>query len=125
MGCAVKTHKDTDKRGPWLSHTVYEWYLGTSSDHYWSHVIHAKGTNTDRISETIFFKHKYLTNPAVTHAYTVVDAERAPYGTLSKKKQGTHNNTMEYLKKVSESSLTTAENNKDTSWEEPAKNTHQ
>ena len=70
MGCAVQIHEDADKRGSWSPHTVDGWYLGTSPDHYRSHIIHVKGTKADRISETVFFKHKYLTNPTVTHTDT-------------------------------------------------------
>ena len=88
MGCAVQIHEDADKRGSWSPHTVDGWYLGTSPDHYRSHIIHVKGTKADRISETVFFKHKYLTNPTVTHADKVVNAARALCEALSKKKQG-------------------------------------
>ena len=45
-----------------------------------------KATNTKRISETVFFRHKYLTNPTVTHADRVVQAARELYNALSKKK---------------------------------------
>jgi hypothetical protein len=118
MGCAVQIHEDADKRGSWSPHTVDGWYLGTSPDHYRSHIIHVKGTNADRILETVFFEHKYLTNPTVTHADNVVDAARALCDALSKKKQGIHNSTMESLKKLSDIFLTTAESSKDKSWEE-------
>ena len=121
MGCAVQIHEDADKRGSWSPHTVDGWYLGTSPDHYRSHIIHVKGTKADRISETVFFKHKYLTNPTVTHADKVVNAARALCEALSRKKQGMQNHTMESLKKLSDIFLTTAKSNKDSSWEEPSK----
>ena len=121
MGCAVQIHEDADKRGSWSPHTVDGWYLGTSPDHYRSHIIHVKGTKADRISETVFFKHKYLTNPTVTHADKVINAARALCEALSRKKQGMQNHTMESLKKLSDIFLTTAKSNKDSSWEEPSK----
>ena len=98
MRCVVQIHEDADKRGSWSPHTVDGWYLRTSSDHYRSHIIHVKGTKVDRILETVLFKHKYLTNPTVTHTDNVVDtAARALCDALSKKKQGVHNSTMESL----------------------------
>ena len=123
IGYAVQIHEDADKRGSWSPHTVYGWYLGTSPDHYQSHRIHVKGTKTDRIPETVFFKHKYLTNPTVTHADKVVNAARSLCEALDRKKQGMHNNTMESLKKLSDIFLTTAKSSEDSGWEELAKNT--
>ena len=58
MGCAVKIHEDADKRKTWAPHTMDGWYLGTSPDHYRAHLIHAKGTKAEQVSETVFFKHK-------------------------------------------------------------------
>ena len=121
MGCSVQIHEDANKRGSWSPHTVDGWYLGTSPDHYRSHIIHVKGTKADRVSETVFFKHKYLTNPTVTHADKVVDAARALCEALSKKKQGMSNGTMDALRSLSDIFLTTAKSSKDKSWEEPAK----
>lgn len=91
------------------------------SDHYISHIIHVKGTTTDRFSETVFFKHKYLTNPTVTHVDTVVDAARALCKAPSKQKQGTSIGTMDTLRNLSNIFLATAKSNTDKSWEELAK----
>ena len=74
------------------------WYLGTSPHHYRSDIINVKGTKADRVSETVLFKHKYLTNPTVTHVDKVVDAARALYEAFSNKKQGMSNVTMDALK---------------------------
>ena len=65
----------TDKRGSWSPHTVDGWYLGTSPDHYQSHIIYVKGTKADRIPETVFFKHKYLPNPTFTHTDKAVNEQ--------------------------------------------------
>ena len=125
MRCAVYIHEDSDKRGSWSPHEVIGRYLRTSPDHYRSHIIHVKGSKVDRISRTIFFRHKYLTNPTVTHADRVVDVTRALFDALRRKKQGIRNTIMECLKKQSDVSLTTAKSCKYRSWEEPAKNAHQ
>ena len=45
-------------------------------------------TCAERVSETVFFKHKYLTNSTVTCADRVVQAARELYDALSKKIQG-------------------------------------
>ena len=89
-------------------------------DHYRSHIIHVKGTKANRVSETVFFKHKYLTNPTVTHADKAADVARALCEALSKRKQGMSNGTMDALRNLSNIFPTTAKSNKDTSWEEPA-----
>ena len=62
------------------------YYLGTSPDHYRAHRIYAKITNAERVSETVFFKHKYLINPTVTNADRVVQAAKELYNALNKKK---------------------------------------
>ena len=66
LGCEVLCHEQADKRGTWAPHAVKGWYIGASSEHYRCHRIMTKETGAERISETVFFKHKYITNPAVT-----------------------------------------------------------
>ena len=61
----------------WAQHTIDGWYLGTSTDHYWAHKVYVKSTQSERMSETMFSKHKYLTNPKVSHADKVVAAAKA------------------------------------------------
>ena len=62
--------------------------MGTSPDHYRAHRTCVKATDAERVSETVFFKHKYLTDSTVTHADRVVQAARELYNALSKKKTG-------------------------------------
>ena len=66
MGCEVQVHEKTDKRGTWAFHSVDGWYLNTSSDHYRVHNCHIKSTKNERLSDTVHFKHKHITNPEVT-----------------------------------------------------------
>ena len=77
------------------------YYLGTSSDHYRANRIYVKGTNAERISETVFFKHKYLANPTVSHADRVVQAAKELYNALNRKGHGMEKATMEGLKELS------------------------
>ena len=72
MGYGVQIHEEASKRKTWAPHSVEGYYLGTSPDHYRAHRIFVKGTNAGRISETVFFNHKYMTNPTVTHADRIV-----------------------------------------------------
>ena len=43
-------------------------------EHYRCHKIYMKKTRSKRISDTVFFKHKYITQPTVTPADTIVKA---------------------------------------------------
>ena len=89
LGCAVQIYKDAYKKKTWTAHIVVGCYLGTSPDHYRSHLIHVKGTKAECVSGTVFFKHKYLTNPIVTHADRVVNVARYLFNALNNKKRGT------------------------------------
>ena len=89
LGCDVQLHEDDDKRGALSPHTADVWHQGTFPDYYRSLIIYIKGINANRISETVFFKHKYLANKTVTHTDKVVDAARALCGALGKKKRDT------------------------------------
>ena len=68
MGCAVQIHEKTDKRGgTWAYHSVNEWYIATSSEHYRTHTYHVKATQSERLTYTAQFRHRNIMNPTVTH----------------------------------------------------------
>ena len=69
--------------------------------------MYAKSTQSKRISETGFFKHKYLTNPTVTHADRVVQATKELHRVLERKKQGVSGDTMQALRDLSKLFLDT------------------
>ena len=96
------------------------YYLGTSPDHYRSHRICGKETNVERVSENVFFKHKYLTNPTVTHADKVVQAAKELYNALNRKRHGMEKATMEGLKELSSMYLKMAKQSNTIIWEEEA-----
>ena len=85
MECTVQIHKDANKKKTWVEHTVDGWYLGTLPNHYRAHIIQVKITQLERVSETIFFKHKSLTNTIMSHTDRLVAAAKALYSTLVKK----------------------------------------
>jgi hypothetical protein len=46
----------------------------TLGEHYRCHKVYVKRTRSERISDTVFFKHKYITQPTVMPADTIVKA---------------------------------------------------
>jgi hypothetical protein len=74
LGCAVQLYESNSRRGTWAEHSTNGWYIGTSMEHYRCHRIYVKKTRSERISDTVFFKHKYITQPTVTPADTIVKA---------------------------------------------------
>jgi len=74
MGCEAQVHEKTDKSGTWAYHSVDGWYLFTSPEHYRTHNCHIKHTKSERLSDTVQFQHKRITNPIITHADKVMHA---------------------------------------------------
>eukprot|EP00956_Cyclotella_meneghiniana_P003707 scaffold4513_cov37-Cyclotella_meneghiniana.AAC.2 len=74
MGCEVQVHEKTDKRGTWTYHSVDEWYLNTSPEHYRVHNCYIKATKNTRLSDTVQFQHKSITNPELTPADKLMQA---------------------------------------------------
>jgi hypothetical protein len=68
MGCAVQLHKSSERGGTWAENTTDGWYLQTSPEHYQCHKVHVKKTNSKRVSDIVFFKHKYITQPTLSLA---------------------------------------------------------
>ena len=99
-------------------HSIDGWYLGTSPEHYRAHRVYAKCTNSGIISETVFSKHKYLTNPTVSHADRVVNASKELYNALVRKKQGLNSNTMQALQDLRKMLLDRAKIDRKDSWNE-------
>jgi hypothetical protein len=55
-------------------HSSDGWYIGIAPEHYRCHSIFVKATRSIRTSDTVFFKHKYITQPTVTPADAIVKA---------------------------------------------------
>ncbi len=68
MGCAVQLYESINRRRTWADNLTYRWYLGTSNKHYRCHIIYIKKTRSERISDKVFFKHRYITQPTLTQA---------------------------------------------------------
>ena len=74
MGCEVQVHKKSHSRGSWAYHSVEGWYLETSPEHYQTHSCYIKPTQRERLSDTVHFKHKNITNPSLLHADKIMKA---------------------------------------------------
>jgi hypothetical protein len=59
-------HGSTNRQKTWDLHSLSGWYLGTSTEHYPCHIIFCKKTRSERISNTVFFRHRYTTQLTVT-----------------------------------------------------------
>ncbi len=68
IGCAVQLHESSERQGTWAENTTDGWFIQTSPKHYCCHKIHVKKTNSKRVSDTVFFKHKNITQPTLTSA---------------------------------------------------------
>jgi hypothetical protein len=74
MGCEVQVYKKSDSRGTWAYHSVDGWYLSTLPEHYRMHVCYIKSTKSNQLSDTVHFRHKHITNPALTHDDKIMKA---------------------------------------------------
>jgi hypothetical protein len=74
MRCEAQVHEKTDKCGTWAYHSVDRWYFFTSLEHYRTHNCHIKHTKSERLSDTVQFQHKFITNLSITHADKVMHA---------------------------------------------------
>ena len=76
MGCEVQFHIKPSRRKTFGEHSGDGYYLRTSDEHYRTHVVFVKKTRAKRLADTVFFKHKYITQPTVTTADAIVNAYR-------------------------------------------------
>ena len=66
LGCKVEAHMMPSTRETWGEHTASGYYIGNSDEHYRCHKVYISSTRGIRVCETVFFKHKYLTQPSFT-----------------------------------------------------------
>ncbi len=101
IGRAVQVHVKPKNRWTWDTHTKAGFNLGTSMEHHQCFQIYVTNTRATRVSDTVFFKHQYITNPTVSTESLVVAAAQQLTSTL-KGNILTGNETAEALKKVGE-----------------------
>jgi len=74
LGCAVQFHVKPGCLHTWGKHSTNRWYIGASPEHYRTHRIFVKATRIDSLSDTVYVKQKYITQPTVTPADAIVKA---------------------------------------------------
>jgi hypothetical protein len=101
IGCAVQVHVKPKNRRTWDTHTKAGYNLGTSMEHHRCFKINVTKTRATRVSDTIFFKHQYITNPMVSPESLVVAAAQQ-LTTALKGNIPAGNKTAQALKRVSD-----------------------
>ena len=100
MGCAVQFHIKPGKRKAFGEHSADGWYLRTSPEHYRCHVVFVKTTRSRRITDTVFFKHKYITQPTITPADAIVKAYHDLTAAINGIKNNKSNAHLEALNRI-------------------------
>jgi hypothetical protein len=100
LGCAVQMHENTNRQKRWDVHSLNGWYLGTSDEHYQCYTIYCTKTRAERISDTVFFQHRYLTQPVVTPTDAMIKAMGDLRGMLKKSANKVGMAEMEVLKQL-------------------------
>ena len=101
LGYDLQAHEKSDKRRTWDPHSCDGWNVGTSMDHHRFFKVWIKKTRTERDTDTVFFKHKYLTNTKITPEEKVVAATQILTQTITVNVTG-ESEGMEALDKVAE-----------------------
>eukprot|EP00804_Cyclotella_cryptica_P001885 CCRYP_007356-RA/>CCRYP_007356-RA protein AED:0.20 eAED:0.20 QI:0/-1/0/1/-1/1/1/0/768 len=100
LGMETLVHDKPHRRKSFAQHCTKGYVIGTSYEHYRCWKVWTPTSCTTRISATVFFKHKYITNPSVTPADAIIAAAANLSHLLTNNLQAHHNN------KVNQSDLT-------------------
>ncbi len=100
LGCAIQAHVKPDDRRTWNTPSDAGFSLGTSMQHHQCFWVYIAKTRATRISDTVFFKHQYITNPMVSpESYVIAAAQQLTTALKGNILAG--NKMAEALKKVS------------------------
>ena len=102
LGCTVQLYETPHRRRTWTEHSVDGYYIGTSDEHYRSHKIWVTKTKAVRVSETVFFKHKYITQPTLTPKNDIIKALQDLKHALDGTKNHKGDKSLETLVKMDE-----------------------
>eukprot|EP00804_Cyclotella_cryptica_P028355 CCRYP_016413-RA/>CCRYP_016413-RA protein AED:0.25 eAED:0.25 QI:0/0/0/1/1/1/3/0/885 len=100
LGMEALVHDKPHRHKSFAQHCTKGYVIGTSHEHYRCWKVWTPTLRTTRISATVFFKHKYITNPSVTPADAIIAAAANLSHLLTNNLQAHHNN------KVNQSDLT-------------------
>ena len=101
IGCAIQTHVKPDNHLSWDTRSEPGFNLGTLMEHHCCFRVYVTRTRATRISNTVFFKHQYITNPTISPESHVVAAAQQ-LATALKGNIPAGNETAEALTKVSD-----------------------
>ena len=74
LGCAIEAHVKPEDRRTWDTRSDAGFSLGTSMQHHRCFRMYITKTKATRISNTVHFKHQYITNSTVSPGSHVVAA---------------------------------------------------
>jgi hypothetical protein len=74
MGCAVQLHQSNNRGTMWATNAIDGWHLQLSPEHYQCYVIFVKQTKSESVSDSVFFKTKFLTQPTLSPADVITKA---------------------------------------------------
>ncbi len=100
LGCAIHSHVKPDDRRSWDARADAGFNLGTSMEHHRCYSIYITKMQAMQVSDTVNFKHQYITNPTVSPESLVVAAVQQLTPALKGNIPG-GNEMMEGLTKVS------------------------
>ncbi len=100
LGCAVEMHESANRRRTWDPRSISGYYLGTSMEHYRCHKIFCKATRSERVSDTVFFRHQYITQPSLSPEDHIVKAVGDLASALRKRVNKQGKEEMSILKKM-------------------------
>eukprot|EP00804_Cyclotella_cryptica_P004404 CCRYP_006820-RA/>CCRYP_006820-RA protein AED:0.33 eAED:0.33 QI:0/0/0/1/0/0/3/0/519 len=92
LGMEALVHDKPHRRKSFAQHCTKGYVIGTSYEHYRCWKVWTPTSRTTRISATVFFKHKYITNPTVTPADAIIAAATNLSHLLTNNLQAHHNN---------------------------------
>ncbi len=100
LGCAIQAHVKPEDRRTWDTRLDAGFSLGTSMQHHRCFWVYITKTRATRISDKVFFKHQYITNPTLSPESHIAAAAQQ-LSTALKGNIPAGNETAKALKKVS------------------------
>ena len=100
MGCVVQFHIKSNRHKTWGEHSSDGWYLTTSPDHYRCHYISVKATRAKQILDTVFFKHKQITQPTLTTEDLIIKANQDLTNVIKRNNKPGNNTQIEAIKQL-------------------------
>jgi hypothetical protein len=74
LGCAVMAHVKPKNQQTWDEHAEVGFNIGTAMEHHRCFHVYIVKTRVKRVSDAVFFKHQYITNPQITPETLVMKA---------------------------------------------------